>query len=414
MMTGELISNDKIAIVFDDMVEFYAVKNGIDALTKEGICIDLIVPLNYSDRQSLLDETYREILKHGYSPIRETDSSTTYKILLEPNPTEHYFLPEKVSYEFRIKYKYSLISAKPSPIYEAPRNIVYDAILCYTKREADILGAYTKTFLVSPMRYKGFEKNTERPHGKPILLYAPTFGHASSIDTIGEAIQALKEDYYVIVKAHHLTQYRENERNRIDILKSNSDEYYDQTADLVELLKRADVMLSDNSGSIFEALYAEVPVAVYHNDTFNKRRLGRIDTYQHQLITRGIVPHTTDIKEISGILKAAVEKRDEQRKEKGDFLEPGDVTAEFVSVLKHFLGQDRNNSEYYAMHDIIRDTHIQQAEKIESLENELALQAEKIECLESDICGLRNSKQFKLAGKLIAPYRFFARKGARC
>ena len=420
----------RIIIAFDDMVEFHALKNGIDALLKEGIETDLFIPPCDIDRQPLLDETYNEIAKRGYSPIREIDESVKYKILLDPHARDYFFQPQMINHEFRIRYKYSLISGKPSPIYSVPQNFAYDAILCYTKREAEILSAHTKTYLISPMRYKGFKKDPRRPAGKPVLLYAPTFGKASSIDTIGKAIQVLREDYYIIMKAHHLTQHADKENHRIDILKNNSDEYYDQTADLVELLKRADVMLSDNSGAIFEAIYAEVPVAVYHHESLNNRSYKRIDTFQHQLAQRGVLPYTFDAEEIGAVLKKAMENKREQKAEKADFLPAKDVTKAFVDVMKLFLSQDRENSEYYAMHDIIRETYTQQLERIDSSEKEnfalkeendalvekhSALEEEYLtfkeeaesakQQLEKEIIGLVNEKSYKLGRALTSPYR---------
>ncbi|MCL2110665.1 MAG: CDP-glycerol glycerophosphotransferase family protein [Clostridiales bacterium] len=404
MTTDSVISNDRIAIVLDDMVEFYAMRNGVDALLEGGISVDLIVPLRYSERQDLLDETYREIKRQGYNPIREIDKSEKYKILLEPNPTEHYFFPGKIDHEFRIKYKYSLISAKPAHIFLPQRSLVYDAILCYTKREVEILSAYTKTFLVSPMRYKGFQKNSDRPSEKPVLLYAPTFGNISSVDSIEKAVGALRKDYYVVVKAHHIMQYRESEKGRTGILREIADEYYTQEADLVELLKKADVVLSDNSGAIFDALYAEVPVAIYNTDDkmLNNRRIGRLDTYQYQLVERGVVPYTSAPDQIPVVLRAAVGKKGQQRLEKADFLDEKDVARPFVDVMKHYLQKDRESDEYYAMHDVIRDIYLQQVDRIKGLEP-----------FEEEISAICNSKSYKLGRALTAPYRAIVRKGGR-
>ena len=413
--------NGLIAIIIDDMVEFHAMKNGIDALAKEGLPVDIIVPGDYAERQPLLDETYDEIAKLGYSPVRGIDGAKMYKILLEPNPVGHYFLPETISHEFRIKYKYSLISAKPWPIYLPERSVIYDAILCYTKREAEILGAHTKTFLISPMRYKGFKKDPSRPSGKPVLLYCPTFGEGSSIDTIERAMNGLKEDYYIIAKTHHLTQLRDDERGRIDILERIADEYYGQSADLVGLLQRVDVVLSDNSGSIFEAIYAEVPVAVYHHESLNSLRLEGIDTYQHQLAQRGVLPYTFDADGIGAVLYRAVGNREKQKAEKADFLDAEDVTKAFVDVIKQFMGLDRDSIEYYAMHDIIRDTYARQEERVKRLEEENSFlkeediahreEADRIRRqLEEDILDLLNEKSYRLGRALTAPYRALNKK----
>jgi len=390
-------NSNRIAVHFDDMVEFYNIRHGVDALMEAGIPVDLIVSAKHSEmhslpgKQELMDETYYEIVKHGYSPVREIDESIRYKILLEPHLSEKYYLPEKINHEFRIKYMYYLIQAKPKNTCTFAKNIEYDAILCHTKREAEMLSAYTKTFLISPMRYKGFKKDLNRPSEKQTLLYAPTFGNIGSIDSIEEAVSTLKKEYYVVVKAHHMTQTRETER--FEILKSIADEYYSQAVDLAELLQSADVMLSDNSAAIFDAIYAEVPVAIYNRseDLLNDMHLGRIDTYQYQLVKRGVIPYTNSIDKIGDVLKEAVKCREKQSDEKADFLTEEDMTKAFVETIKHFLDEDRNNNEYYALLDVIRDTYHQQITRANDLENELS--------------DLRNSKAFKLGRALTKPYR---------
>ena len=342
----------------------------------------------------LLDETYEFIKTKGYSPIRDIKEKK-YKILLEPYSTDHYFFPEEIDYEFRLKYKYSLISAKPTPAYSINWNIIYDAILCFSKREAEILCAYTKTFIVAPMKYRDFKKIDYRPSDKPVLLYLPTFGDTSSIDNIEKVFKSLKNDYYIITKAHHGTQYHHQEMNRIDILQRSSDEYYTQSTNVTELLERVDVVLSDNSGAIFDAIYAEIPVAIFNNDTLNEQRLGRINTFQHQLVQRSVVPYTNKPNEVGMILNQAKRKQREQICEKADFLIEKDVTKEFVKVIEYFLSENRNCNEYYALHDVIKETFVTQKKEIENYK--------------SEVNKILDSKVWKIANKVASPYRLIVR-----
>ena len=354
------MNSNEIAFVATNMVQFHSIKKGMKALEDEGIGSDLYVPLSNVSQQALLDETYRELSDQGYLPLRTVDKSKKYKIWLEPSPMDYFFAYSRDNYEFRIRYRYSSISAKPDPIYSVDRNIVYDAILCHAKREAEILSAYTKTFCIPPMKFANFQKDTNRVSNKPVLLYLPTFGDVSSIDNIEKAMKGLKEKYYIIAKAHHGTQYFAHEKHREsrkDILEEISDECLGQKTDIVELLKKADIVLSDNSGSIFDAIYAEVPVAVFNEGTLNKRKLGNIDTYQYQLVERGIVPFANDIKDIEGMLETVDEYREKQRSEKNNQFGCEVGTAGFVEAIKEFLVKDRNQDEYYAMRDIILETY---------------------------------------------------------
>ena len=404
-----------VAVAITDFVEFFSIRNGIDALLAEGVSVDIFVPSGEGQQQAWRREASGEvsdfIKAQGYSPISEASTQKRYKVLLEPYPMEKYFHPGRIEHEFRIKYKYSLMTAKPNPVFSPPWNIVYDAILCHTKREAEILSAYTKTFVVAPMKYKGFQKDAARPDPRPALLYLPTFGDASSIDSIESALSNLKDDYYIVVKAHHKTHYQEEERKRIDILKSVSDEYYGQTANVVRLLEKADIVLSDNSAAIFEALYAEIPVGIYNGSTLNTKRIGDVDTYQYQLVKRGVVPYTSDASEVGTVLRMAMGKRAEQRLEKDDFPDAEDLTQGFVDTVKLFLEEDRSKSEYYAMHDVLRDSFAALRQDDGRRQSEMEEAERRIKSLEDEISGMLGSRTWKTGKAVAAPYRLLTGRG---
>lgn len=64
---------------------------------------------------------------------------------------------------------------------------------------------------------KQAELTAKNIHNKPILLYFPTWGSASTIDAYASQINGLREQFFIITKAHHCT-YRlesENEHRRI-------------------------------------------------------------------------------------------------------------------------------------------------------------------------------------------------------
>ncbi|WP_276840177.1 hypothetical protein, partial [Anaerovibrio lipolyticus] len=64
---------------------------------------------------------------------------------------------------------------------------------------------------------------TNNSLNKPVLLYFPTWGKASSIDMYAKEIQELKKEYFIITKAHHCTYRLESERKHREIIDEISD-----------------------------------------------------------------------------------------------------------------------------------------------------------------------------------------------
>ncbi len=95
---------------------------------------------------------------------------------------------------------------------------------------------------------------------KKTILYAPTWGELSSHDAFAEAVAALSSEFNLLVKIHHVSA-RFGSRSR-DPWRRKFSHLCGADHDLVELLAVADVLLSDFSGAIFDAIQAEVPVVL--------------------------------------------------------------------------------------------------------------------------------------------------------
>jgi hypothetical protein len=92
------------------------------------------------------------------------------------------------------------------------------------------------------------------------VIYAPTWGELSSHDAFADAVAALSAEFNVLVKVHHLSA-RFGSRPG-DPLRRKFAHLCGAEHDLIELLALADVLLSDFSGAIFDAIQAEVPVVL--------------------------------------------------------------------------------------------------------------------------------------------------------
>lgn len=100
---------------------------------------------------------------------------------------------------------------------------------------------------------------------KRTVLYLPTWGEISSIPQFGSAIAKLVHHYNVIVKVHHNTDILE--KNKISMLSSiEGPNIFGANDDLLYLMQAADVVLSDFSGAIFDALNVGKSVILLQKD----------------------------------------------------------------------------------------------------------------------------------------------------
>ncbi len=102
-------------------------------------------------------------------------------------------------------------------------------------------------------KYAGMLDPTRRT-----ILYAPTWGELSSHDRFADAVAALAGEFNVLIKMHHISVRFDHGRG--DPLRRKFTHFLGAEHDLVELLAVTDVLLSDFSGAIFDAIQAQVPV----------------------------------------------------------------------------------------------------------------------------------------------------------
>lgn len=342
-----------VAFLVQNLSQFYSMKNGIDALISKGHTVDIFVPRadDWEGFRNIFNDTAESLAGMGYSVRREVDRDEIYKILLEPYPMWDFSL---IPHDYRIKYRYSPVCAKPDPVFRVETNIIYDAQLTYSRYEASFLSAYSVIEPVGMLKYVSYEKRERPQTDKKILLYLPTYGDISSLDSVADAMSELKDEFYIITKFHHGTSFLFAEEERVNKLASVSDERYDQKTEISSLLSVADAVLSDNSGAIFESVYAEVPVAVF-TDALNDRRLGGLDTPQYKLVNKGILPHAKNASEIRNALKTALsdEVVSKQRKLKQElFYLPEDPVGDFVATVEKYLNDDID-LDRKAIHDLI-------------------------------------------------------------
>ena len=119
------------------------------------------------------------------------------------------------------------------------------------------------------------------------VLYAPTWGDLSSLDTVSAEVIALQKHHEVTVKLHHNTIAREPER-----MAAFADHQHlladpDQSLDAAILAN--DVIISDNSGAIFDAIFCQRPVVLANGDPELLAQARKSDPYSLEIAQRNAI-----------------------------------------------------------------------------------------------------------------------------
>ncbi|MCW9054817.1 MAG: CDP-glycerol glycerophosphotransferase family protein [Candidatus Pacebacteria bacterium] len=156
---------------------------------------------------------------------------------------------------------------------------LFDLILAYGEYDHSFFSLYTQSVIVGNPKFddwfnKTLDNNVTKiirdrlDPDKQTVLYLPTHSDLCSIDELAEELKELASDYNVIVKLHYYTIREEPER-----VKKLTDEriiLYKDDTDLLQLFKVANVVLSDNSSAIFDAILADKPIITtdFHSNDF--------------------------------------------------------------------------------------------------------------------------------------------------
>ena len=379
---------EKIAVVMYNYIQYLSIMPGIRELIKQGYDVDFYVAkfndsFGWDDIQA---DVLKVLKKEGYKVYRKSQN-IHYKIVLEP-----YLNDFTKDAKYYIRYRYGpLCTTKPNKVMLPKLLLHFDCAICSGPYEEKILNPYANTVAVADLKYMNFKRNNKpRKDGKKVLLYLPTFDKESSIDQIANELGKLKKQYYIIGKFHHGTSFLHIENERLDKLKGVVDECYDLHTELKTLLERADVVLSDNSGAIYEAMINRIPVALFSKD-INQNRIGDYSTTQYELYQKGILPYTDDPNSIGKVLKKALSDKiikAQNKWAKENFTYSKDPVGDFVKVIDDYYN-DNIDERDYLLRRIIND-ELKEREALE-IKNEKQLK---------ELNEYRNGKLYKLAKKI--------------
>ena len=394
-----------LLIVVANFPQFFAMRPVMEGLKERGRPFSLHVPQNLGDGFAEIAASVLAALRDaGHQPLTELEGDRPWQVVLEPYP-QMAACPRRYS----IEYQYTTISSKPDPCYLPAQNALFDAILCSNTYEHDALSVFGKTFLVGDLMSVGYVPRKQSHGDKPVLLYLPTWGQDNGIAGVASVLRELRADYYAISKSHHGTDHLVAEAAAKAHLMDGFDESYDSTTPLLQLLERADVVLSDNSACVFQCLYTGTPVAIFAAD-INARRLEGIDTLQHQLVRDGVIPYACAPTTIAQVLRDAVspEQRQRQARAAADLF-PADrdrVVDTVVAVLEDYL-HDRVSQTYTRFHRMYAEDGQRLRREVAELSSQLA-QAEQrtaplraqVAALTEELAGVYDSRSWRLTAPL--------------
>ncbi|MDI9221128.1 CDP-glycerol glycerophosphotransferase family protein [Pantoea sp. EA-12] len=130
-----------------------------------------------------------------------------------------------------------------------------------------------------------FVTNAEKTEDiKKTILYVPTWGELSSLDLYIERIISLSEKYNLILKLHHNSDLIEKKKSLLDGNENIS--IYGANDDVLELINKSDLVISDYSGAIFDAVYFNKPIVLLDIPLNDKLGLGKIDFHSLEFAKR--------------------------------------------------------------------------------------------------------------------------------
>ena len=325
----------EIAVCVENAVQYYSVEPLLKAMDEVSIEYDIILP-NWDtptlrrDGWTAIEEGLEEVLKQRCIPFIKAPVDNVYRISMSPYPMRW------VKSVFKVAYSYAYVTK--AGYSAAPENkLYYDVILCHGDADAEFFSAYARTCIIGEPKLLGYKK-TAVQHKKPKLLYLPTYSELSSINDAVPELKKLSNKYEIIAKAHHGTSYLTNETEHRDILLRTFTKVYDAKTPLYDLLAEIDVVLSDNSGAICDAIAAGVPVARF--STVKLKTIDGFVPFYLEFVENGVLPSTDNPEKIESVLETAMTKevRDLQaRAARALYFDPEEGKRNFIVLMDELL-----------------------------------------------------------------------------
>lgn len=308
------------------------------------------------------------------------------------------YIDERIKAKCYLKYEYGTLNIKPNLTYLPRVMESFHGFLCQSTITEALLSVYGKTFPVDNLRFWN-KRRTKKVSDKKQVLFAPTYNDQDEVNDLVEIIKRLKEDYRVIVKGHHGTQYLNENSEKKTVLEELADEYYGSEVSLSDLILKSDVCVFGNSSAIAEALYARVPCVIFARD-LDYFKLKDIHTTQYYFVEDGRMPYTGDPRNINEIVRQALTKekiREQEELAEEIFPERFATGVKgYLDVIEYFL-EDQTAQDYIKLHNYNIEMKY---EKIEEMQMELDSARTELKVANEWIEDAKKKKLYKVADKI--------------
>lgn len=159
----------------------------------------------------------------------------------------------------------------------------YDAISYFSPTESIGCPRYDQWFDVHFHLQSYYKYASILDNSKKTILYAPSWGELSSFHFYIDQLYALSERYNVIVKIHHNTTLLSNTSHNLQDLFFGVHFFY-ENEDIISLISIADIVISDFSGAIFDALFCRKPVVLLNIP--NSVKSQKLDAFSLEIFLR--------------------------------------------------------------------------------------------------------------------------------
>lgn len=399
-----------ILVVLQNIIQYYSLEPLLDHIkryTKFNFDIFVFNPEDSNDSgfKNISSELTDIIDSKKYNIISKSEvKKNHYKICLSP-----YQDMVRTNYDYLIGYYYGSASTKPNPTFLPEFKNSFHGVFLHSVYDAECLSVYSKTYIVPNLRLKSLPKNKKHIN-KKTLLYLPTYGKINDIEKVCKVLETIKKEFYIITKKHHGTDHLLSESNKKNILENISDECYSSKTDINKLFKKADLVLSDNSGAIFDAMYVGLPVCIVSKNMGTK--LDQMIPLHEKLVQKKIIPFTNNITEKSLLklfektLKKEIIKRQEKEAEILFPIREENGVKYWIRIIEDYINNNISDDyinlhNYYVSKQKDRERELNEKKYelklAEDKNNELNLEIQKRDKI---IYGYDNGKLYKIAKKI--------------
>ncbi|ADU31852.1 CDP-glycerol--poly(glycerophosphate) glycerophosphotransferase [Evansella cellulosilytica] len=311
----------KVGFACTTIFHYIHYKHIANELESRGYVVEYIIfTPKLSDRYNRIFCYFKE---HSikFSDFEDIFLAEQFDVILAPYYLAGFQLLDKNILKVRLMYGY----AKDSWNY-AEWNKGFDLVLAYGPYASKKLNQFTEVKNIGHPRFKDkYKENVvdisgkifTREGDKPILLYCPTWSDLSSLEKFMEKKEIFLEDFTLLIKLHH----GNSSSDLFNLSKAQNIYYFNETTDLFDLLYLCDVILSDYSGSIFDAMLLRKPIVLldsYDKDIkdsgyLNISEMKNVAVYSQShrdenntsldIKVRGVLPHARKISDVIELIK---------------------------------------------------------------------------------------------------------------